>query len=123
VPQCKYHEVCNRDVEGNSAEGLCILHSTDPAKDTHAFTEALDVHRERNGDRFTRFVFPEMVDFRMTTFRKGVDFNSATFYKGVNFNGASFGAEASFNGATFGAEVNFNIARLASQPLMPQNLR
>jgi len=111
MTQCKHHRICHRDVEDNSAEGLCILHSTDPAKDTHAFTKAFDAHRERNGDDFTSFVFPETVDFRMTTFSKGVNFNSATFYKGVNFNAASFGAEASFNDATFGAEVNFNGAR------------
>lgn len=47
--QCKYHDVCGRDVEGDPADGLCILHSTDATKDADAFTKALAAHREHNG--------------------------------------------------------------------------
>jgi uncharacterized protein YjbI with pentapeptide repeats len=115
VPPCKYHEICGQDVEGNSAEGLCILHSTDPAKDTHAFAEAVAAHRERNGDNFSRFVFPEMLDFRMAAFNKGVNFDSATFGNEVNFNGARFDAKANFKGASFDVGVNFNSARFSAE--------
>jgi hypothetical protein len=58
MSECKYHEISGLDVKNDSAEGLCILHSTDPAKDTKAFTKALIIHRARHGDNFALFVFP-----------------------------------------------------------------
>jgi hypothetical protein len=74
VSQCKYYyECCGRDVENNSAEGLCILHSTDPAKGIHAFDEALNAHRSRNGDNFRWFVFPGEAEFSNATFTKEVN--------------------------------------------------
>jgi hypothetical protein len=60
--QCKYYDICSRDIEGDPADGLCILHSTDAAKDVGAFTEALAAHRERYGDDFGGFVFPTIAN-------------------------------------------------------------
>jgi uncharacterized protein YjbI with pentapeptide repeats len=121
VPQCKYHKYCDRDVEDDSVDGLCILHSTDPAKDTHAFAEALVIHRERHGDNFARFVFPSRADFAGATFSeraifdgatftKEARFSHATFSKGASFRGATFSERAIFDGATFTKEARFSHA-------------
>lgn len=64
MPECKDHYFCGRDVEDGSVEGLCILHSTDPSKDKHAFIEALAIYREQKGeygDYYINFVFPGRV--------------------------------------------------------------
>jgi hypothetical protein len=58
MPECKYHKICGQDVEGNSADGWSIVHSTDSAKDAHTFAEALATHREYKGDHDAHFVFP-----------------------------------------------------------------
>jgi uncharacterized protein YjbI with pentapeptide repeats len=118
VPQCKYYyECCRRDVEDNSAEGLCILHSTDSAKDIRAFANALATHRERNGENFANFVFPGETDFRgvtfIATFTEGADFIGATFTQEAGFRGATFTKEAVFIGATFNELVSFLRATFA----------
>jgi uncharacterized protein YjbI with pentapeptide repeats len=105
--QCKHYQICGLDVEGNPAEGLCILHSTDPAKDTDAFAEALATHRERTGDNFTDFVFPGIADFARATFSGAADFSGATFSGAADFSGATFGGDASFFEATFGEGARF----------------
>jgi uncharacterized protein YjbI with pentapeptide repeats len=116
VPECKYHEFCDRDVEDNSAEGLCILHSTDPAKDTHAFAEALTAHRKREyGDYFIDFVFPGRVDFHETTFIKPVNFGGAIFSDEVDFHGAKFLKGAHFDGVTFPKMANFRFATFTGE--------
>jgi uncharacterized protein YjbI with pentapeptide repeats len=101
VAQCKYYEYCSRDVEDNSAGGLCILHSTDSAKDTHAFAEALAAHRERYGDNFSHFVFPGETDFGGITFTKKTTFAQATFTGEAIFDGATFADWVDFARATF----------------------
>src|SRR5215469_13282297 len=116
VPQCKHYDICGRDSEGNPADGLCILHSTDAAKDAHAFAEALATHRECKGNRFFAFVFPGGADFRRVTLNEA-DFTGATFsgranFRRVTFNeadftGATFSGNADFRGATFSARANF----------------
>jgi uncharacterized protein YjbI with pentapeptide repeats len=111
VSQCKYYyECCARDVEDNSAEGLCILHSTSPAKDTGAFDEALAAHRAQNGDNFVRFVFPGDADFSGATFSKEANFSWATFTKVAQFYGATFCGETHFYEATFSDWANFSDA-------------
>jgi hypothetical protein len=127
--QCKYYDICSRDIEGDPADGLCILHSTDAAKDVDAFTEALAAHRERYGDDFGGFVFPtianfhtatfseganfrwamfsEYADFLQATFSKHVNFSQATFSKGADFGGAMFSEHAQFDGATFSKGADF----------------
>jgi uncharacterized protein YjbI with pentapeptide repeats len=111
MPQCKYHEICGRDVEDHSAEGLCILHSTDPAKDTHAFPEALATHRERNGDYFIYFVFPERADFGAATFSKAAFFGAAKFLMEADFSGATFSERADFDRVTFSKGASFSFAK------------
>jgi uncharacterized protein YjbI with pentapeptide repeats len=101
VAQCRYHTTCGLDVEDQSTEGLCILHSTNPAKDTHAFTEVLTTHRERNGDNFADFVFPQGAYFSRVTFHDRANFRGAIFCKRSHFGGATFTKEASFVQATF----------------------
>jgi uncharacterized protein YjbI with pentapeptide repeats len=122
VPQCKHYNFCGRDVEDKSAEGLYILHSTNPAKDICVFAEALTAHRKREyGDYFIYFVFPGRVDFHEMTFTKPVnfggaifndevDFHGAKFLKGVHFSGVTFPKMANFRWATFTGEANFNDA-------------
>jgi hypothetical protein len=83
--RCKHYDICRRDIEGNPADGLCILHSTDATKDAHAFTQALALHRERYGDNFARFVFPTIANFNGAVFSKDADFSETTFSKGANF--------------------------------------
>jgi uncharacterized protein YjbI with pentapeptide repeats len=114
--QCKYEyddAICGWDVEGNLADGLCILHSTDSAKDAHAFAEALATHRERKGDRFTGFVFPEIADFRGATFSGSADFQGARFSGSADFRGARFSGSAGFRGARFGGNADFPEARFS----------
>jgi uncharacterized protein YjbI with pentapeptide repeats len=111
VPQCKDHEFCGRDVEDNSAEGLCILHSMDPAKNTHAFAEALAIHRERKyGDYFIHFVFPGRANFRGATFSKETNFGGATFNDGADFWNAKFLKRANFSRVRFLKRADFNLA-------------
>jgi hypothetical protein len=127
MPQCRLQYSCGLDVEDDLAEGLCILHSTDPSKDTHAFAEALATHRDQNGNNFCHFVFPEALHFLEDIkgiediFTKEVDFSQATFSKGisfalshrpifsewVNFNWATFSPWIYFGGVTFSKEVSF----------------
>jgi hypothetical protein len=71
VSQCTFHDYWGRDVEVDPTTGWCLLHATDPAKDTHAFAEAFAMHRERHGDTFCRCVFPKRADCRGTTFTAG----------------------------------------------------
>jgi uncharacterized protein YjbI with pentapeptide repeats len=106
--QCKYYDVCGRDIEGDAADGLCILHSTDATKDADAFAEALAKHRERNGDKFIAFVFPEGVGCRTITFSEGADFSGATFTKDADFSGARFSEGANFSSARFSEGANFS---------------
>jgi hypothetical protein len=115
VAQCKYHEYCGRDVEDNTADGFCILHSTDSAKDAHTFAEALAAHRELNGDNFTRFVFPGKPDFTGTIFAKEAGFFQTTFGEGADFTRATFREGADFGGATFSKEANFREATLSEK--------
>jgi uncharacterized protein YjbI with pentapeptide repeats len=132
VPECKYHYTCGRNVEDSSAEGLCILHSTDPSKDTHTFAEAFAAHRERNGNNFHYFVFPKAyyfpgntitedieniftkeVDFLGATFSNGISFalfSRPIFSEGVNFNHAMFSPWIYFGGVTFSKRVSFDEA-------------
>jgi uncharacterized protein YjbI with pentapeptide repeats len=85
------------------------LHSIDPAKDARAFAEALAVHRERHGDRFSRFVFPGTASFREATFSEDVDFRKTTFSKDADFTGATFSKDANFSEATFSEVANFGM--------------
>jgi uncharacterized protein YjbI with pentapeptide repeats len=114
VPQCKYHQYCGRDVEDNSADGLCILHSIDPAKNADAFAEALAAHRERNRNNFIRFVFPRKADFSGITFHRLARFDGTTFTQGARFVGATFSKGAFFMGATFGEEVAPHLVGMAA---------
>jgi Pentapeptide repeats (9 copies) len=107
MPQCTYHDICGRDVEGNLAHGLCILHSTDAVKDARAFDEALALHRKSKGDNFFRFVFPGEVDFNSARFAGDVDFTMATFTGHAGFNHARFAGESHFRVATFRGDVDF----------------
>ena len=95
--QCKHYDICGRDIDDNSAYGLCILHSTAVTKDAYAFAEALAIHRERHRDNFARFVFPTITSFREATFSEGADFGGATFSKGADFGGATFSKDAEFS--------------------------
>jgi hypothetical protein len=117
VPQCKHYDICSRDVEDNAVDGLCILHSTGPDKDVHAFAQALATHRERNGNSFTRFVFPGGVSFRKATFSGDADFFEATFSGDAGFVGATFTKGADFAEATFSESANFSGATFSGRTL------
>jgi uncharacterized protein YjbI with pentapeptide repeats len=108
MSQCKHYDICGWDVEGDPADGLCILHSTDPAKDTHAFAEALAAHRKHKGDKFSQFVFPDTADFSGATFGGEASFFYATFSKGADFSGATFSEKADFIWATFSERAGFS---------------
>jgi hypothetical protein len=117
VSECKYHEFCGRDVEDNSAEGLCILHSTDPTKDADASAVALATHHERNGECFIYFVFPERADFRAATFSKVALFGAAKFLMEAEFSGATFTEGAFFDSATFTERADFDKAIFSGRTL------
>ena len=104
---CEYREFCGRDGERDLADGLCILHSTDPAKDAHAFADALAIHREHHGDSFFAFVFPGGADFAGATFSEGVSFYGATFSGEANFSKATFSKDAIFARAMFSGVAGF----------------
>jgi uncharacterized protein YjbI with pentapeptide repeats len=112
--QCRNYRVCGRAIEGNPADGWCILHSTDPVKDVRAFAEALILHRQRHGDNFTWFVFPEATDFMMKWFSEGANFFGATFTGDISFYEARFRKSVSFNLAKFNKRVNFGGTRFFS---------
>jgi len=114
--QCKHYDICGRNVEGSPADGLCILHSTDSAKDAHAFDKALATHRERKGDRFVAFVFPGVTDFSGVTFSGDTDFSGVTFSRDADFSGVTFSRDADFGitfsgnglyGVTFSGKADF----------------
>jgi hypothetical protein len=105
MSQCKHYDICGRDVEGDPADGLCILHSTDLAKDTHAFTEALAAHRKHKGDNFSQFVFPDTADFSGATFGGEASFYHATFSEKANFYSATFAGKTRFAGRRRSAEA------------------
>jgi hypothetical protein len=105
--QCKYYDVCGRDIDGNPADGLCILHSIDATKDARAFGEALAIHRKRHGDNFARFVFPTITNFGGTTFSEDANFFQATFSEDANFIRATFSKGANFRWAKFRKGSNF----------------
>jgi uncharacterized protein YjbI with pentapeptide repeats len=110
--KCKHYDFCGRDIEGNPTDGLCILHSTDPAKDTHAFAEALAEHRKREyGDYFINFVFPGRADFRDITFTRNADFSGATFNDRADFEDVQFLKRTSFHGVKFLGIANFSRAK------------
>jgi uncharacterized protein YjbI with pentapeptide repeats len=122
--QCKYYQICGRDVEGNPADGVCILHSTDSAKDADAFAEALAAHREHKGDNFVSLLFPGKAAFYKATFSGEADFAGATFsgeaYFGeaafserAIFGSARFSGRAVFTGATFSGGAAFSRARFS----------
>jgi uncharacterized protein YjbI with pentapeptide repeats len=91
------------------------LHSTDFSKDTHTFTDAFVIHRERNGDNFADFVFPGKADFSRTVFRERADFSRATFIGETDFRDVTFSKETSFSGAVFREKADFGLARFYGQ--------
>ena len=113
--QCRDYRICGREIEGNPADGSCILHSKDPAKDVRAFAEALALHRERHGDNFTWFVFPEDADnFVMKRFHEGADFTRATFTGDISFFEARFRKTVCFSLAKFNKRAHFGGVRFFS---------
>jgi len=124
--QCKYYSICGRDVEGNPADGLCILHSTDSTKGAYAFAEALATHREHHGDRFRAFVFPEEDDFFRASFGEMADFSSTTFgerYKIADFSGARFSGATNFSRARFNWMADFHEAVFSGRALFAGSSR
>jgi uncharacterized protein YjbI with pentapeptide repeats len=107
MPKCKYFEVCRRDDGADPTDGLCILHSSNPAKDTGAFDDALIAHREKFGEKFKWFVFPGSArfTFKGATFAEVADFSQATFLDEITFWGAMFREGANFGRATFNGEA------------------
>ncbi len=77
--QCKHFKICGLLDNADPKNGFCILHSSDPEKDKKAFEKALKAHRDKKGDRFQFFVFPDNADFMKATFTEGADFMKATF--------------------------------------------
>ncbi len=104
---CRYHEVCGLHYDADPGAGLCILHSEDPGKDRDRFVAALNAHRKKNGDDFTRIVFPDRANFGKATFNKKANFYRATFCNETDFSEATFHKEADFNGATFTEKASF----------------
>lgn len=124
MPRCKV-AICNAQDGIDAKTGCCILHSPDPNKDNYAFREALELHRNRNGDDYTCIVFPEpgymfmgavfdqRANFNLATFCQDVYFVGATFDKEATFIGAKFAGRANFQGATFLDRANFSRATFA----------
>ena len=112
--QCRDYRICGRDVEGNPAEGWCILHSTDPAKDIRAFAEALISIVSNMGIISTGLSSQEATNFVWkpgsaraptssgATFTGDVSFYEATFNKDdLDFlRGPSLTSDANFGDAT-----------------------
>ncbi len=93
---CKHHQICGRDANPNTEDGLCILHSPNPEKDKTAFDNALTEHcnpdgpNKANKDNFSFFVFPGDADFRGATFKDIAAFENATFTGNGHFESAIF---------------------------------
>jgi len=99
--------MCGLHYDADAGTGLCILHSENPGKDKQLFDAALHAHRKKNGDDFTRIVFPGRANFREATFNNKANFYRATFYSEADFNQATFHKEADFTGATFTEKAIF----------------
>jgi uncharacterized protein YjbI with pentapeptide repeats len=107
--KCRYHDVCG--LNGIGTTDLCVLHTDSSTKKKEAFDEALAAHRQKNGDHFLAFVFPQDVDFSNVSFDCGADFSDVIFYGVPNFSGADFHQKASFVGVQFLGGVNFGGAK------------
>lgn len=107
MPPCKHHEICGRDALGGpEGDALCILHSEDPEKDKKAFWVAFEEHRGKYGDKFSRFVFAESVDFHKSKFNEA-DFSAVRFTSGANFSESKFEGRTNFRAANFGEMTIF----------------
>jgi uncharacterized protein YjbI with pentapeptide repeats len=107
MPICQHYDICGLTDAADPASRLCILHSRQVDKDPESFTNALRVHRQTRGDRFTYMVFPMQTNFGHTTFDAGADFFRATFSAGADFRVATFSGDVRFSDATFSEEANF----------------
>ncbi len=101
VPKCSLYDICNREVEVNRGEGLCILHSKEQTKDEIAFADALEKHRKERGDNFAYMMFPKKADFSGAKFTEKADFRGVGFSQGAFFSEATFTQGADFRGAIF----------------------
>lgn len=111
MPKCKYYEVCGRNADKNTGDGLCVIHSANPEKSKDAFGKALAQHRKKNGDKFRSIVFPGDIDFSGSTFNDETDFSRATFSGVADFSSAKFtAARADFTRATFTGLADFSNA-------------
>jgi uncharacterized protein YjbI with pentapeptide repeats len=111
MANCKYHEICGRDADGDTGDGCCILHSENPDKDIDTFRQALEERLKNERYDFVAFIFTEDVDFSNVSFDRGADFSDAVFHKGAKFTGAEFAEKASFVGAQFLDGVDFGQAK------------
>jgi uncharacterized protein YjbI with pentapeptide repeats len=123
VAKCRYHEICGREAIGE--DELCILHSKDPDKDKEAFAEALTKHCKEKRHNFSRFVFPESIDFSNAHFYERAKFIGAKFiqepkfcnshfHETAHFFRAEFISGADFSHAHFGKGAVFSRARFAA---------
>jgi uncharacterized protein YjbI with pentapeptide repeats len=126
MARCKDYEICGLEDSADPEAGFCILHSRRADKDPKLFAATLTVHRARNGNNFTRMLFPAPADFAGATFPGPVFFNGATFLAPADFTGvtckdAAFFQEAVFEGpsdftwGTFEGAATFSRARFARE--------
>jgi len=118
-PACQIHKKydwieCAIPALPGDPEGLCILHSHDPDKNTFAFRTAILQIWNREDSEYHDFrgvYFPVRFDpdefFGSREFSKPTDFSGATFSDQADFSGATFSDQADFSEATFTEPAEF----------------
>lgn len=112
---CRHHDICSLTDEADPETGLCILHSANLQKDSHAFDKALNVHRQERGDIFHLMVFPGTTHFFGASFLEDVDFTEVTFAQGARFENAKFAKKAKFGKAVFAGWADFTSAEFCGE--------
>jgi hypothetical protein len=133
TPTCQIHQKnswikCTHPTVPGDPDGLCILHSHDPAKDPAAFWDALRSIWSKQESKYLDFrgvffsgsfdpqhffgsrEFSKPVDFSMATFMQEADFSNSIFTKGADFSRTTFNGDVSFFGATFNEMADFHMA-------------
>jgi hypothetical protein len=121
----KYSEVnCSNPAWPGDPDGLCILHSRNPAKDPKAFKSALVVSWKQEDYGFYYFCrvffpgrFAPREFFGTAEFNKPVYFFGSTITRGADFFDAAFTKRAIFSKATFNGEAIFSRATFADEAI------
>lgn len=106
------------EVWDQDPEGLCLLHSSYPEKDSDGtFTSLINSKMAKEDYNFAWVNFPKGFVFKEIIFNKDVDFFYATFSGPTDFSSANFKGQVKFTEAKFAEEVRFIGTRFNGQAI------